>query len=101
MLGEAEVGELTLQNEAGESEDEKQATADHVKQLIEDCKKLLISEPCNVVGAWGLIDADPGYDQKKRPLYYHSMIIFTNILMILKFRFVEPVILWRPKWTAF
>ncbi|XP_077289295.1 phosphatidylinositide phosphatase spermathreecae isoform X2 [Arctopsyche grandis] len=60
MLGEAEVGELMLQNDAGESEDERQATADHVKQLIEDCKKLLISEPHNVVGAWGLIDADPG-----------------------------------------
>lgn len=60
MLGEAEVSEMMLQNDGGESEEERQATADHVKQLIEDCKKLLVSEPQNVLGAWGLIDADPG-----------------------------------------
>lgn len=35
------------------------ATAEHVKLLIEDCKKLLINQPELVVGAWGLINADP------------------------------------------
>ncbi|XP_075986517.1 phosphatidylinositide phosphatase spermathreecae isoform X2 [Anticarsia gemmatalis] len=34
------------------------AMAQHVKSLIDDCKKLLVdSEP--VLGSWGLIDADP------------------------------------------
>ncbi|XP_041985567.1 phosphatidylinositide phosphatase SAC2 [Aricia agestis] len=34
------------------------AMAQHVKQLIDDCKKLLVdTEP--VLGSWGLIDADP------------------------------------------
>ena len=33
--------------------------AEHVKQLIEDCKKLLIPDLDKVVGAWGLIDNDP------------------------------------------
>lgn len=35
------------------------ATAEHVKLLIEDCKKLLISDSSLIVGAWGLINADP------------------------------------------
>lgn len=35
------------------------ATAEHVKLLIEDCKKMLINQPEHVVGAWGLINADP------------------------------------------
>uniref|UniRef100_A0ABD2XJU5 SAC domain-containing protein n=1 Tax=Trichogramma kaykai TaxID=54128 RepID=A0ABD2XJU5_9HYME len=35
------------------------ATADHVKLLIEDCKKLLIPDPESVLNSWGLIDADP------------------------------------------
>lgn len=61
MLGESEAGETFFQQDAAESEDERHATAEHVKQLIEDCKKLLVSDPHNVVGAWGLIDADPGY----------------------------------------
>lgn len=35
------------------------ATAEHVKLLIEDSKKMLISDPDQVLGSWGLIDADP------------------------------------------
>lgn len=40
-------------------EEDNLATAEHVKLLIEDCKKMLISQPEQVVGAWGLINADP------------------------------------------
>ena len=40
-------------------EEDNAATAIHVKLLIEDCKKLLINNPENILGSWGLIDADP------------------------------------------
>lgn len=40
-------------------EEDNAATAIHVKLLIEDCKKLLINNPDNILGSWGLIDADP------------------------------------------
>lgn len=40
-------------------EEDNVATADHVKLLIEDCKKLLIPDPEFILGSWGLIDADP------------------------------------------
>ncbi len=35
------------------------ATAERVKGIIEDCKKLLIPDTDSIVGAWGLIDNDP------------------------------------------
>ena len=40
-------------------EDDSSTTAERVKGLIEDCKKLLIPDLESVVGAWGLIDSDP------------------------------------------
>jgi len=40
-------------------EDDSSTTAERVKGLIEDCKKLLIPDLDSVVGAWGLIDSDP------------------------------------------
>ncbi|CAH1122415.1 unnamed protein product [Ceutorhynchus assimilis] len=49
-----------LFNEAKSNfEEDNLATAEHVKLLIEDCKKMLINQPELVVGAWGLINADP------------------------------------------
>lgn len=43
----------------GEDDADSAATAEHVKLLIEDCKKLLISDSSLILGAWGLINADP------------------------------------------
>lgn len=40
-------------------EEDHTATAEHVKSIIEDCKKLLIPDVDGIVGAWGLIDNDP------------------------------------------
>lgn len=40
-------------------EEDSNATAEHVKLLIEDCKKMLINCPDAVLGSWGLINADP------------------------------------------
>lgn len=44
---------------AQQEEEDAAATAEHVKLLIEDCKKMLINNPEVVVGSWGLINADP------------------------------------------
>ena len=32
-----------------------------MKTLIDECKKMLITEPEDCLGGWGLIDADPVY----------------------------------------
>jgi hypothetical protein len=42
-----------------EGEVNPEATAEHVRNLIEDTKKLLIPDVRAIVGAWGLIDNDP------------------------------------------
>lgn len=47
------------ESKAGQDEEDNVATAEHVKLLIEDCKKLLINQPELVLGAWGLINSDP------------------------------------------
>ena len=51
--------EESLKNEADIRANDDKETAEHVKVLIEDCKKLLVPDLDNVVGAWGLIDNDP------------------------------------------
>lgn len=57
LLGNA-ISEEIFQDKSTFEEDTA-ATAEHVKLLIEDSKKMLISDPDIVLGAWGLIDADP------------------------------------------
>lgn len=56
MLGKT-VSEEIFQERT--EEEDNAATAIHVKLLIEDCKKLLISNSEAILGSWGLIDADP------------------------------------------
>ncbi|XP_046476213.1 phosphatidylinositide phosphatase SAC2 isoform X1 [Neodiprion pinetum] len=56
MLGNAVSEEIFQERN---DEEDNAATADHVKLLIEDCKKLLIPDPEFILGSWGLIDADP------------------------------------------
>ncbi|KAE8740672.1 hypothetical protein FOCC_FOCC013820 [Frankliniella occidentalis] len=58
MLGNP-VSEEEFSSEKAGEEEESGNTAEHVKLLIEDCKKMLISDSSMVLGAWGLIDADP------------------------------------------
>lgn len=53
--------------------------AERVKELIEDCKKMLISDVNTIVGAWGLIDNDPVTG--KNPLYVYSTRI--KVILIL------------------
>ncbi|XP_063228378.1 phosphatidylinositide phosphatase SAC2 [Bacillus rossius redtenbacheri] len=58
MLGNPVSADLLVQDKGADEEDSA-ATAEHVKLVIEDCKKMLISDVDIVLGAWGLIDADP------------------------------------------
>lgn len=59
FLGNYVSEDLFTESKAAQFEEDNVATAEHVKLLIEDCKKLLINQPELVVGAWGLINADP------------------------------------------
>ncbi|XP_052745117.1 phosphatidylinositide phosphatase SAC2 [Bicyclus anynana] len=52
------------------------AMAQHVKSLIDDCKKLLVdTEP--VLGSWGLIDADP-YTGDPQETEMDSVLVLTS-----------------------
>ncbi|GAB6027073.1 hypothetical protein CHUAL_013799 [Chamberlinius hualienensis] len=42
-----------------ESADNDPFWSEHIKQLLEDCKKLLVSDDELIIGAWAVIDADP------------------------------------------
>ncbi|KAG5890101.1 hypothetical protein JTB14_026472 [Gonioctena quinquepunctata] len=59
MLGNYVSEDVFNESKASQFEEDNVATAEHVKLLIEDCKKMLINQPEQVVGAWGLINADP------------------------------------------
>ena len=58
---EDEVDKELIKDQFAEAaiEEDSTTTAERVKGLIEDCKKLLIPDLESVVGAWGLIDSDP------------------------------------------
>ncbi|KAL7647035.1 UNVERIFIED_CONTAM: hypothetical protein RMT77_002292 [Armadillidium vulgare] len=50
---------LNLNPDMGVGEEEDSALAQHVKHVIDDCKKMLVPDAQTILGAWGLIDADP------------------------------------------
>lgn len=58
MLGN-DITEDVFNTDQRQEEEDSFATAEHVKLLIEDCKKLLINDLELILGSWGLIDADP------------------------------------------
>ncbi|KRT82343.1 hypothetical protein AMK59_4188, partial [Oryctes borbonicus] len=59
MLGNTVELETFSDPKAGQYDEDSGATAERVKWLIEDCKKMLINNPELVLGSWGLINADP------------------------------------------
>ncbi|CAL4085307.1 unnamed protein product [Meganyctiphanes norvegica] len=61
MLGNPITEDMLTMNPAdmGGGEEEATMTPEHVKHVIDDCKKLLVPEAQHILGAWGLIDADP------------------------------------------
>jgi len=71
LLGNTSASELTLLRNAdvaaaaadsGVDEDEGQVLVEkeeNLKTLIDECKKMLITEPEECLGGWGLIDCDP------------------------------------------
>lgn len=40
------------------NEEEHLLTIEHIKQVIDDVKKLLIEDPSSVIAAWALLNAD-------------------------------------------
>ncbi|KAK7073587.1 Phosphatidylinositide phosphatase SAC2, partial [Halocaridina rubra] len=50
---------ITFNPELAGDEEESSMTPEHVKHVIDDCKKLLVPDAETILGAWGLIDADP------------------------------------------
>ncbi|XP_063921192.1 phosphatidylinositide phosphatase SAC2 isoform X1 [Zophobas morio] len=59
MLGNVVSEDNFNESKTQHFEEDSAATAEHVKLLIEDCKKMLINQPELVLGSWGLINADP------------------------------------------
>ncbi|GJQ85005.1 hypothetical protein Trydic_g3667 [Trypoxylus dichotomus] len=59
MLGNTVELETFSDAKPGPYDEDSGATAERVKWLIEDCKKMLINNPELVLGSWGLINADP------------------------------------------
>ncbi|EEB13673.1 suppressor of actin, putative [Pediculus humanus corporis] len=59
MMCGNEISEEIFNTEQKGDEEDSVATAEHVKLLIEDSKKLLINDLDMILGSWGLIDADP------------------------------------------
>ncbi|XP_045613679.1 phosphatidylinositide phosphatase SAC2 isoform X2 [Procambarus clarkii] len=58
LLGNPVTEDLIHLEVAGD-EEESSMTPEHVKHVIDDCKKLLVPDAETILGAWGLIDADP------------------------------------------
>ena len=40
--------------------DDQQEKEENLRQLVEDCKRMLIVEPEQCLGGWSVINADPG-----------------------------------------
>ncbi|KAJ8983827.1 hypothetical protein NQ317_008953 [Molorchus minor] len=59
MLGNYVSEDIFNESKATQYEEDSGQTAEHVKLLIEDCKKMLINQSEMVLGAWGVINADP------------------------------------------
>ena len=59
MSGQLEGTSTFYEDTPCPTEEENAAeTAEHVRSIIEDCKKLLIPDMNSIIGAWGLIDND-------------------------------------------
>ena len=59
-LGEPISEQVLSTDEVDASEEEDANLVQQVRLVIEDCKRLLIPDAQTIIGAWGLIDADPG-----------------------------------------
>lgn len=64
--------------EASGEEEESSMTPEHVKHVIDDCKKLLVPDAETILGAWGLIDADPSYVTLERAHLFFMTIVSVN-----------------------
>lgn len=62
MLGNQVTAESlnALGGQAAPDEHDALEGVEHAKSLVEDCRRLLLGSAQYPVGAWGLIDANPG-----------------------------------------
>lgn len=51
--------QLDAEGAAAAEEEDANAVAQHVKSVIDDATTLLVPDAHTILGAWGLIDADP------------------------------------------
>lgn len=78
--------------EASGEEEESSMTPEHVKHVIDDCKKLLVPDAETILGAWGLIDADPSYvshREHKHHLGSEWCFLFSHFTIIFCFLWLE------------
>lgn len=73
------VTEDIMNLEASGEEEESSMTPEHVKHVIDDCKKLLVPDAETILGAWGLIDADPSYVSLKSAQCWPRVTFFVFV----------------------
>lgn len=78
MLGNPVSAESLLAMNEGQQLVEEDATeaTEHARQLVEDCRRMLLGATELPMGSWGLINADPEYA--------HIRIKFSNIFLFIK-----------------
>lgn len=58
MLGNYVNEENFYDSKTTQNDDDHASMAEHIKSLLDDCKKMLVKDPESVLGIWGLINAD-------------------------------------------
>lgn len=81
MLGNPVTSESlnALGGQAAPDDTDASEGAEHAKLLVEDCRKLLLGSAQYPVGAWGLIDADPGYVRRDFNRPYHTKSVVASV----------------------
>lgn len=82
MLGNPVSAEslLSMDGQSLVEEDDKEAS-EHARQLVEDCRRMLLGLTELPMGSWGLINADPEYVT----LFIYEFIFQTDICLFLVF----------------
>lgn len=58
MIQQKDSSEEEDEEDGSVNEEDSQITIEHIKQVIDDVKKLLIEDPSSVIAAWALLNAD-------------------------------------------
>lgn len=58
VIPQKDSSEEEDEEDGAANDEESQITIEHIKQVIDDVKKLLIEDPSSVLAAWALLNAD-------------------------------------------